>query len=329
MQDLPEAYHMSGKIEALQGGLVLRKCAAEHARKIDLLMLSVGGNDVGFARLVANAVLADDTNLRRLGGWIGQVHGEREAERALDLLDDRYKSLNRAFHNILHLPWNENDRILLTAYPAMALLEDGRSVCPDGSAGMEVVPEFELSAREGARGPARRRQAASRDAHERARARLDVRRAPSRPVPRPRHLRGLDARTRCRASTTCACRASVGNDWEPYNPADYPALRLAPALVPHAQRRVHDRQLPRLDVADAERAEAAEPVVVPAAAGRDLFRRLPPDRRGPAAIADAVGGAGARGAGEVREAGKVVEGLHRRLGQAKRDPATQTPRCRS
>ena len=57
MQDLPEAYHMNGKIEALQGGLELRKCQAEQARKIDLLMLSIGGNDVGFARLVANAVL--------------------------------------------------------------------------------------------------------------------------------------------------------------------------------------------------------------------------------------------------------------------------------
>ena len=36
-----------------------RSATPSRARKIDLLFLSVGGNDVGFARLVANAVLAD------------------------------------------------------------------------------------------------------------------------------------------------------------------------------------------------------------------------------------------------------------------------------
>ena len=103
--DLPEAYHINGRIPELQGGLVLRKCDAERARKIDLLFLSVGGNDIGFARLVANAVLADQSILRKLGGWFGQVHGVAEAEQQLEVLDDRYKALNRALHNILHVPW--------------------------------------------------------------------------------------------------------------------------------------------------------------------------------------------------------------------------------
>ncbi|MDX2259675.1 MAG: hypothetical protein NW205_12270 [Hyphomicrobiaceae bacterium] len=145
-QDLPEAYHMGGKVEALRG-LVLYKCSAERSRRIDLLMVSVGGNDIGFARLLANAILVDQSLLKQLGGWVGQVHGTLQARAALALLDARYKSLNRALHNILHVPWNESDRILLTAYPEMALLGDGRSVCPDGAAGMEVVNDFALSAR--------------------------------------------------------------------------------------------------------------------------------------------------------------------------------------
>ena len=62
--DLPEAYHINESIPELKGGLVLKKCDAERARKIDLLFLSVGGNDIGFARLVANAVLADKSILR-------------------------------------------------------------------------------------------------------------------------------------------------------------------------------------------------------------------------------------------------------------------------
>ncbi|MCV0369695.1 hypothetical protein [Filomicrobium sp.] len=150
--DLPEAYHMRGRLKELEGGLVLRKCDAQFSRKIDLLFLSVGGNDIGFARLLANAILANESLLRKLSGWIGGVYGTAEATIALRALDDRYKSLNRALHNILHIPWDEPDRIILTAYPGLALMGDGSAVCPDGRAGMEIVSDFALSsarAREG------------------------------------------------------------------------------------------------------------------------------------------------------------------------------------
>jgi hypothetical protein len=145
LQDLPEAYHMEGHIPELQGGLVLRKCDPLDARKIDLMFLSVGGNDVGFSRLLANSVLADQSTLRKLGGWFGQVHGMNEARAQLDALVLRYKSLNRAFHYILHIPWEQSDRVLLTAYPGLALVGDGSEICPDGRAGMEVLPDFKLS----------------------------------------------------------------------------------------------------------------------------------------------------------------------------------------
>ena len=150
--ELPEAYHIKGRIPELKGGLVLKKCDADKARNIDLLFLSIGGNDMGFSRLVANAVLADTSLLRRLGGWFGHVHGFAEAGAQLDQLDDRLKAFNRAAHFLLHVPWPESDRVILTGYPPMALLEDGNSVCPDGRAGMTVLPDFYLSeakAREG------------------------------------------------------------------------------------------------------------------------------------------------------------------------------------
>jgi hypothetical protein len=150
--DLPEAYHINGRIKELKGGLVLKKCDREKARSIDLLLLSIGGNDIGFARLVANAVLSDQSILRRLGGWFGQVHGITEAGAQLATLDDRLKAVNRALHNLLHVPWSESDRVILTGYPPMALLADGKGTCPDGRAGMTVLPDFFLSeakAREG------------------------------------------------------------------------------------------------------------------------------------------------------------------------------------
>ena len=61
----------------------------------------------------------------------------------------------------------------------------------------------------------------------------------------------------------------------PLQPGRLQGVCLAPALVPHAQRRVHDRQLPRRDVAAAEGAEARHLRLVPARARRDLLGRLP------------------------------------------------------
>lgn len=144
-QDLPEAYHMDGTIPELKGGLVLRKCDPINARKIDLMFVSVGGNDVGFSRLLANSVLSDESTLRMLGGWFGQVHGLDDASLGLEALILRYKSLNRAIHYLLHVPWEQSDRVLLTAYPGLALQGDGTSTCPDGVAGMDVLPDFQLS----------------------------------------------------------------------------------------------------------------------------------------------------------------------------------------
>ena len=86
-QDLPEAFHMSGQVPELRGGLVMRRCDGESARKIDLVLVSIGGNDIGFARLLANAVLTDQSLLRRLGGWFGQVHGFLAASEQLDRLE--------------------------------------------------------------------------------------------------------------------------------------------------------------------------------------------------------------------------------------------------
>ena len=220
LQDLPEAYHMNGKIPDLQGGLVLRKCDPTVARKIDILMLSIGGNDIGFARLVANAVLADQSTLKKLGGWFGQVHGLTEAQAQLDLLDERYKSLNRALHNILHIPWEESDRVILTGYPRLALLEDGRSVCPDGTAGMDVLPDFQLStvkAGEGDQGAERLNTVMRKSARVNGWAFADKHRA--------QFLgRGLCAGFTDSAFSTAddlRLPRKIGGEWVPYNPADY------------------------------------------------------------------------------------------------------------
>ena len=218
--DLPEAYHIGGKVPELQGGLVLKKCDAEHSRRIDLLLLSIGGNDVGFARLVANAVLSDESVLRKLGGWMGQVYGYDKAQQQISVLADRYKSLNRALHNILHIPWNQSDRIVLASYPALTLLDDGRSVCPDTRAGMTVAADFAMSAAK-----AKDSMAA---ADQLDRVMRDMSRAHGWTFVNAHRAR-FNGRSICAGWTENAMSTAddlrlprkVNGTWEPYNPASW------------------------------------------------------------------------------------------------------------
>jgi len=219
-QDYPEAYHIGGVVRELEGGLVLRRCGRDDARAIDLLFVSIGGNDIGFARLVANAVLSDESSMKKLGGWFGQVHGNSESETLLEALDERYKALNRAVHGVLHLSWDESDRVILTAYPPLALLEGGGHICPDGSAGMDVLSTFNLSegiARESTTlaNHLQRVMANSADVHGWSFA--------------DQHRKAFIGRGLCAGYTDNAL--SLADDlrfprlrdgkWDPFNPADY------------------------------------------------------------------------------------------------------------
>ncbi len=144
-------YSLNGKLPDLEN-ITLATCPRGKARRIDLLLLSVGGNDVGFARLVANTILANEGTLRALSGWMGQVQTAEELIAAIPNLELRYKALNRAIHLHLQMPWTESDRIILTAYPMMAVQDTSGGVCPDGQTGMNVFPEFQLSQTKAAAG---------------------------------------------------------------------------------------------------------------------------------------------------------------------------------
>ncbi len=220
--DLPETYHLNGRIEELKGGLVLRRCPNEKARRIDLLFVSIGGNDVGFSRLVANAVLADQSLLRKLGGWIGEVHGREEGMRQIARLDERYKALNRAIHSILHIPWSESDRVILTAYPRLAVLEDGRSVCPDGRAGMEVLADFALSRAKVAEGTS-----VSEGLHRRMRDSAKDHGWTFAQAHREAFLgHGICAgfsESAFSIADDLRLPRRIDGRWQPFNPADYPA----------------------------------------------------------------------------------------------------------
>jgi lysophospholipase L1-like esterase len=150
-ETFPATYDLGGELPVLKD-LTVNRCPKAKARKIDLVLLSIGGNDIGFSRLVANAVLSDQSSLKTLGGWMGQVHGAAQAAPGLQQLDLRYKALSRALHLILHIPYGESDRVVLNGYPPLAILEDGKTVCPDDRGGMTVYPDFYFNSKRAGEG---------------------------------------------------------------------------------------------------------------------------------------------------------------------------------
>jgi hypothetical protein len=180
-------------------------------------MLSIGGNDIGFARLVANAVLRDKTMLRRLGGWFGQVFRPEDVEAPMTELEARYKSLDRVMHNVLHMPWDNEPRVILTAYPGMALLHDG-NVCPSGRLGMDVLPQYALDAGRARAGEKIGDQLYRKMRREAAKYNWRV-------VDGHRRLfqgRGICAgQIGLQAADELRLPRKVNGYWEPYNPANY------------------------------------------------------------------------------------------------------------
>jgi hypothetical protein len=218
-ETFPATYDLGGELPVLKD-LTVYRCPKQKARKIDLVLLSVGGNDIGFARLVANAVLSDQSSLKTLGGWMGHVHGAREASPGLQQLDLRYKALNRALRNILHIPWGESDRIILSAYPPLAIMEDGKTVCPDDRGGMTVYPDFNFDSKRAGEGE--QVAALLHDAMGKAAKNYGWAFA-------QRHRPEFNGHGMCASSEDTNINPhdelrfpiKVNDEWHPFNPADY------------------------------------------------------------------------------------------------------------
>lgn len=103
----------------------MRVCGAEGAnafrRKIDVLLLSIGGNDIGFAPMVGDVLMGgkgiSNTILNRLAIDASVIHDGATGESRLGLLRGKYDVLDKAIDK--HLPlWEGGSKpIFLTAYP--------------------------------------------------------------------------------------------------------------------------------------------------------------------------------------------------------------------
>jgi lysophospholipase L1-like esterase len=110
-------------------------CAKAQARAIDLLLLSIGGNDIGFNKLVAWASISDVAD-SALKGTL--TRDPAQARPYLGALRHNYGEVDRAVRDALHV---EPGRVVFTAYPRIGFNEKG-APCASGRLGMDVSPVF-------------------------------------------------------------------------------------------------------------------------------------------------------------------------------------------
>lgn len=129
-------YNAGEALEIGERAIHVRVCEeAKRLRKPDLVLLSVGGNDVGFSGLVSNASLR--------GQFLGVVKLFSEDPRItpdkarafMGRVPGRYAGLAKALQAVTGLA--DHNRVLLSAYPRMHENEEGHA-CASGRRGFDV-----------------------------------------------------------------------------------------------------------------------------------------------------------------------------------------------
>ncbi len=113
-------------------------------RRPDVVLLSIGGNDVGFARMIANAAVAVPKDPRLIGAlnWIYGLWrwaaGPQSFKKGLELANERiaprYKVLGNMLEKYLGI---SPEKVILSAYPQISYDQNGR-LCKPSNVGMDV-----------------------------------------------------------------------------------------------------------------------------------------------------------------------------------------------
>ncbi|OCW55616.1 hypothetical protein [Hoeflea olei] len=135
---------------------------ARFGRKIDLLLLGIGGNDMGFSKLVTSLVMTSGLT-DPFGDLMAPIYAMAaggislaEARRNIDLLDGRYEMLARAVRDKLEIA--DPAHVLLTGYPSPAF-DENRRYCDSRRRGMNATRFFSLAGPEQTAGKANIREA--------------------------------------------------------------------------------------------------------------------------------------------------------------------------
>ncbi|WP_417417221.1 hypothetical protein [Hoeflea sp.] len=135
---------------------------ASFKRDIDLLLLGIGGNDMGFSKLVTSIVLNSGmTDI--FGDLMAPVYAMAaggisltEARSNIDKLDGRYSMLAKAIDQKLEM--EDPSKVVLTGYPS-PVFDANQRYCKSGRKGMNASRFFTLAGPEQTRGKANIKQA--------------------------------------------------------------------------------------------------------------------------------------------------------------------------
>ncbi len=131
---------------AIQAGNVSKRWCPPQNRKrpIDLVLMSIGGNDVGFSALAAYTMTENAADLAPIVGWIGhEIRFGPDVSRAyLGALDERMKAVKEALREGFGV---EPARVVQTAYEPIQHDETGALCGAFPTLGMDVHPKLQLS----------------------------------------------------------------------------------------------------------------------------------------------------------------------------------------
>jgi hypothetical protein len=143
---LPVYLHGSAQI-SMQN--VVKAWCPPQARKraIDLVLMSIGGNDVGFSALAAYSLTESITDLAPIAGLAGLTgHSSRFSPQVsrlyLEVLDERMRALKQALHDGFGIP---PARVVQSSYEPIHHDETGALCGSQPALGMDVHPGLRLS----------------------------------------------------------------------------------------------------------------------------------------------------------------------------------------
>src|SRR5262249_42866766 len=121
-------------------------CAALIPKKISAILLSIGGNDVGFTRMIANSAVDVPDVFKDTRPWVyglwRAASSPQTCDKGLQLakkyIRPRYQELSQAFRKRLEVP---PYRVVLSAYPDVSTDEKGQT-CKHPNVGMDVHSIF-------------------------------------------------------------------------------------------------------------------------------------------------------------------------------------------
>jgi hypothetical protein len=129
-----------GQIETLRGILDLTHRRDMH-RNLDLVLLTVGANDINFSGLVANVMIDRDSILKRNSVFRSRVIATvDQAKQKLNELSGKFVALRAQLKPLLG---NKLERIVYVSYGHPALHDNGQP-CPTTLQGFDVHPAFKI-----------------------------------------------------------------------------------------------------------------------------------------------------------------------------------------